>query len=83
MHSIRIRSHVGPDGILKLELPAGVANSELDVVVVMNPVKEAHDGLPDTLGWPSGFFEFTAGQWAGERLVREPQGEYEVRKPLE
>ena len=27
--------------------------------------------------WPPDFFEATAGAWAGEPMVREPQGDYE------
>jgi hypothetical protein len=34
-------------------------------------------------GWPQGFFESTAGAWAGEPLVREPQGDYEIRDELQ
>lgn len=34
----------------------------------------------DTNGWPIGFFERTFGSWVGDPLVREPQGEYEVRE---
>jgi hypothetical protein len=32
--------------------------------------------------WPPGFFEATAGAWAGEPLMREAQGEYETRPEL-
>jgi hypothetical protein len=32
--------------------------------------------------WPAGFFEKTPGAWAGERLTRGPQGDYEVREEL-
>ncbi|WP_414543858.1 MULTISPECIES: ribbon-helix-helix domain-containing protein [Nostocaceae] len=38
---------------------------------------------PDELGWPPGFFEQTAGCLQDDPLVRYPQGEYEVREPLE
>ena len=37
----------------------------------------------DANGWPLGFFEETEGCWAGEPLVREPQGEYETRLEFE
>ncbi|MCX6045312.1 MAG: hypothetical protein NT075_09370 [Chloroflexi bacterium] len=37
----------------------------------------------DANGWPLGFFEETEGRWAGEPLVREPQGEYETRLEFE
>ena len=34
------------------------------------------------LGWPPGFFEETYGSFSDQPLVREPQGEYEVREEL-
>ncbi|PTQ87503.1 hypothetical protein [Nitrosomonas ureae] len=36
----------------------------------------------DTTGWPDGLYETTLGAWAGEPLIREPQGEYEQRLKL-
>ncbi len=43
---------------------------------ILNAHLEAQDE------WPTGFFEATAGKWAGEPLVREPQGDYETRIEL-
>ncbi len=37
----------------------------------------------DENGRPISFFEATAGAWAGEPLLREPQGDYEQRLELE
>jgi hypothetical protein len=84
MDTIKLRSHVGPDGILKLEVPVGVKNIDLDVIVNVEPVG---NGTPaktlEELGRPAGFFEKTAGAWAGGPLIREPQENYETRKPLQ
>ena len=38
---------------------------------------------PEELGWPSGFFEVTAGCLADDPIQRYPQGEYEEREQLE
>lgn len=38
---------------------------------------------PEELGWPSGFFEETAGCLADDPIQRYPQGEYEEREQLE
>jgi hypothetical protein len=38
---------------------------------------------PGTLGWPPNFFQETAGAWQGAPLVREEQGDYEVRDELQ
>jgi len=34
-------------------------------------------------GWPLGFFERTAGSLADDPIERGPQGDFEVREPLE
>jgi hypothetical protein len=36
----------------------------------------------DELGWSKDFFAATAGQWAGEPLVREQPTDYETRLDL-
>ena len=84
MQSITLQSHVGVDGILKLQVPVGITNTDLEVMVVVQPIAPASGRkTPEDLGWPPGFFEQTAGCWQGEPLVREPQGEYEVRDELQ
>jgi hypothetical protein len=62
MDTIKLRSHVGPDGILKLEGPVGVKDTDLDVVVNVGPVGNGTAAkTPEERGWPAGFFEKTAG----------------------
>lgn len=39
MQSIKLRSRVDADGILRLEVPIELANLELDLVVVYQPVE--------------------------------------------
>ncbi len=72
METITLHSHVGADGLLKLQVPVHLTNTELEVVLVVQPLAaaEAH-------GWPPGFFEQTYGSFRSEPLVREPQGENE------
>lgn len=38
---------------------------------------------PEELGWPTGFFEETAGCLADDPIQRYPQGEFEEREQLE
>jgi len=84
MQSITLKSHVGTDGILKLQVPVGITNADLEVMVVVQPIALAATlKTPQDLGWPPGFFEQTAGCWQGEPLIREPQGEYEIRDELQ
>lgn len=78
METIKLKTHVGSDGILRLELPVNERDLDFEVVLVMQPLKEP----TDELGWPVGFFEATYGSFADDPLEREPQGEYEVRDEL-
>jgi hypothetical protein len=75
METITLHSRVGADGLLKLQVPIKATNTDLEVVLIVQPVtSKAKD-----IGWPAGFFEEVAGGWQGERLVRDDQGEYEIR----
>ncbi len=67
METIKLRTHVGHDGVLKLDVPAAMINRDVDVVVVMQAV----EATPvDALGWPVGFFERTYGALADDPLER-------------
>ena len=77
MISVKTTAHVGPDGTLTLAVPTPLRETDVEVMVVVQPVT-----LPAERGWPPGFFEATAGGWQGEPLERGPQGEHEVREQL-
>src|SRR5262249_7561608 len=70
----------GDDGILHVDIPVGVPNSEFEVVVVLQPkavVTKPHTS--EDLGWPPGFFEQTAGSIQDPTFRRHDQGEFEKR----
>ena len=79
METFTLHSRVGADGLLKLQVPVKVTNTELEVVLIVQPVEPAGEKV----GWPPGFFEQTYGSFRDQPLVREPQGEYEVRDELD
>lgn len=79
MRSITLRSHVGSDGILRLQVPVELRDRDLEVIVTYQPLPN-QDKSSDDLGWPPGFFERTAG--AIPDLERPPQGESEERDSL-
>lgn len=82
MQTIKLDAHTGPDGTLRLDLPIGLADRDVEVIVVIQPrLIETRGKTPEELGWPSGFFERTAGAWQGD-LVRGEQGAFEVRDEL-
>ncbi len=78
MQSLTLHTHVGKDGILKLETPIGVSNTDIEVTLIVNPVSEARP-LHE---WTSDFFTKIIGGWQGSPFVREPQGSYESRSEL-
>ncbi|OGG51978.1 MAG: hypothetical protein A3F84_15280 [Candidatus Handelsmanbacteria bacterium RIFCSPLOWO2_12_FULL_64_10] len=83
MKSILLKSRVQADGILELRVPTDLPESDVEVVVVVQPISDGDEQKSSgKSGWPPGFFERTAGAWQGEPLVREPQGEYEDRDKL-
>ncbi|MBN3945226.1 MAG: hypothetical protein HWQ38_01530 [Nostoc sp. NMS7] len=84
MQSIKLRSHIGSDGILHLEIPLGITDKEIEVTVIYQQLEpSAPAKTPEELGWPAGFFEQTAGSLADDPIQRYPQGEYDTREPLE
>jgi hypothetical protein len=75
MQSLTLHTRVGRDGILKIETPIGIANADLEVVLVVHPLENAHPFLD----WPPNFFTEIVGGWEGAPLIRESQGTYETR----
>lgn len=55
---------------LTIDIPKSLQHHKVEVIVL--PIEE--EKTAKTLDW--------VGSWEGEHLVREPQGEYEVRKKL-
>lgn len=84
MQIIKLKTRVDAEGKVILQVPQGLANQELEIAIVYQLVSpNPPTQTPEELGWPSGFFEQTAGCLAQEPLVRYPQGEYETREPIE
>lgn len=76
MQSIKLRSHVGKDGVLHLDIPVEMTDTEIEVTVTIQKV------TPQQRSWTPGFFEEVIGGWVGEPLQRSEQGEYEIREEL-
>lgn len=83
MQSIKVRSRVGADGMLHLQVPVGIKDIDLEVIVVFQRIAPANEPKkPEDLGWPPGFFERTFGCFQDELLMRGEQGEFEEREEL-
>lgn len=76
MQSITVQSHVGEDGILRLQIPVGVKDADLQVIINFPPAAGSKGG------WPAGYLENVIGSWQGEFPVLENEGNYEIREEL-
>ncbi len=78
MQSINLRSRVGSDGILHLEVPVGLTDAELEITITVQSVKPtANIEIPQGRGWPPGFFENTFGCFKDEPLVIDSEGVFD------
>lgn len=73
MESITLRSHVGPDGELHLDIPTELANTELDIIVWLQPVAPIVGDKQET------FSEWWANQLAITPLKHEHYPERDLR----
>lgn len=81
MQSFTLHTHVGKDGILKLETPIDIRDAEVEVVLVVNRTS-GKQPTKKNKRWPSGFLDRFAGSMP-DLPPRALQGEYEVRDELE
>ncbi len=82
MQSVTVRSHIGSDGMLNLQIPVELKDVDVEVVVVVQQVNGHLVTDTEALGWPPGFFEETYGSFKDEPLERPPQGDFEIREEL-
>lgn len=80
MQSVTLRAYVGENGILRLEIPTDLSDTDVEVMVIFHPVNTATEKKQS--GWTEGFFEKNAGS-IPDFPDRESQGEYETRNELE
>ena len=80
METIKLKTHIDDSGTLRLELPTQLANQNVEVLVVLQPLQEEPR---DALGWPIGYFDEVYGILADDPIERGDQGEFEKREPIE
>ena len=75
------KTRTDKDGTLSLAIATGLPNSEVEVVVVIEPVGQ---GTAAPFGeWPEGYFTETFGSLRDAGLERPPQGELSERMVLD
>ena len=82
MKSIQTKGHTASDGWLRLDIATNIPESDVEAVVVIQPLECSSVNQTEPPGWPQGFFERTEGCLANDPIVRAPQGNYEIREPL-
>jgi hypothetical protein len=80
METIKLRTRIGSDGMLKLETPTRFKDIETEILLVLQP---AQDEPRDALGWPIGYFEQIDAIDADDVVERGDQGVFEERDLLE
>ncbi|MEO0433441.1 MAG: hypothetical protein AAF151_17265 [Cyanobacteria bacterium J06656_5] len=93
MQTLTLKSHVGADGVLRLDIPIGLHNQTLDIVLVVQPAPEVlaeetvsgvavgydNPSTTESVDVLDNFLARTAGAWEGVSLVRDQPGDYEER----
>jgi len=82
MVSFSLKTRVKPDGELKVAIPTGLPETDVDVLLVIQPLPAGREGDGTGKSWPDGFFEETDGCLAEAPLVRGTQLEQETREKL-
>jgi len=80
MQALRKIQTVNTDYI-SLKIPKTFMKRSLEIIIM--PLDESKYVVEASPAWPKDFFAKTAGCFAAEPLVRDSQGEYEVRDILQ
>lgn len=83
MKTVQMTSRTAPDGTLNLKLASGMSDTEVNVVVVMQPVETGNGDHP-AMGqdaWRR-FVAETAGSIDDPTFMRHDQGTFEHREEL-
>ena len=82
MTSFNLRTRVKADGTLQVVVPTGLPESDVDVLVVVRPLKVGGAIASSRSSWPEGFFDGTYGCLKDDPLLRPPQLKFEDREKV-
>lgn len=77
--SVEIEGRVGPDGVLEIRVPMGIAAANTQVHIKIDPKGSPFRSQEE---WEA-FVARVAGSVQDETFVRQPQGDYEQREGLD
>jgi hypothetical protein len=75
METIKMRSRSNEDGIIHLDIPVGLKNTELEVTLSISLTRQGK-------GYPPGFFEQTYGSCQDDPIVIDDEGIIEDEEEL-
>jgi hypothetical protein len=70
MEKIKVRSRSNEEGILHLDVPVGIKNTELEITLTISPARQGK-------GYPPDFFEQTYGSCQDDPIALDDEGIYE------
>ncbi len=80
MQTITLRARSDEAGTVKLEIPTDLADREIEIVLVMQPVETR---VVDDMGYPLGYFDETYGSLADDPIERNQPPFPDVRDEIE
>jgi len=83
MVTISAKGRVKLDGTLDLHVTTGLSETDVEVLLVLEPLVIKHEqGSLKPGGWPDGYFESTFGSLRDNPIAYEPPPEFEQRQEL-
>lgn len=76
MVTIPLKTRLEPDGILNLRLPTGLPETDVEVLVVVQPLETRGNR------WPENFFQETYGAFADHPIERGSEAVFDDREVL-
>jgi len=80
METIKLKAHIGADGILKLETPTALRAVDTEVLIVLQPVTA--QSLNEN-GYPVDYFDAIDAIVADDLIERPEQGVIDIRDDIE
>ena len=77
MSRLVVHSKVGPDGVLRLNVPVGAVQADREMQITIEPAAPSNETSRDHSSW----LDSIAGHWQGD-LERMPSAGYESRDIL-
>lgn len=75
MENIQLKTQIGEDGILRVQMPATVKNTHLEVLIVFQPTTDTTEAKTvRKQGWPPDFFNRTWGSCADAPIIIDEAG---------